>query len=99
MKRIVFIWALFFLFIGSGDILCAGDDSWQNTFESICVHTADAGNLSSEKLGRLIDESDALLKIIESSDDPDKKFYLIRLKKCRNFFVFMKSIAKDPESK
>lgn len=93
MKRTVFIWALFFLFSGGGNLLHA-DNSWLNGFEKICIHTADAGNLSTTELEKLIDDSDALLIRIAASDDPDKKLYLGKLKKCRNFFVFMRGIAE-----
>ena len=93
MKKIFFIWALVFLVVGNGDLLYAGNENWRDDFDRICAHTADAGKLSSEELGRLIVESDELLQIVESSDDPEKKIYLIRLKKCRNFFVFMRGIS------
>ena len=96
MKKIVFIWALFFLFTGNGDLLYAADDNWRDDFERICAQTADAGELSSEELSRLIEESDELLKIVASSDDQERKIYLLRLKKCRNFFIFMKEIEKTP---
>ena len=99
MKKIVFIWALFFLFIGSGEFLYASDVAWRDSFDRICAHTADAGKLSREELSGLIVETDELLKVIISSDDPRKKVYLIRLKKCRNFFIFMESIAEDKSDK
>ncbi len=97
MKKIVFIWALSFLFIWNGSLLCAADDNWRDDFDRICAQTGSAGKLSKEELSSLIAESDGLLKIIKSSDDPEEKIYLIRLKKCRNFFIFMQGIAKSSE--
>ncbi|MEN8134436.1 MAG: hypothetical protein ABFS18_02715 [Thermodesulfobacteriota bacterium] len=95
MKKILFFWVLVFLSVGSGGFLCAGNENWRDDFDRICAHTADVDKLSSEELDGLIVESGELLQIVESSDDPEKKIYLIRLKKCRNFFIFMKGIAEN----
>lgn len=95
--KTVFIWALSFVFIWSVPLIGAADDNWRDDFDRICAYTANAGKLNREELSGLIAESDQLLEIIESSDDPEEKIYLIRLKKCRNFFIFMKEIAKSSE--
>jgi hypothetical protein len=95
--KIFLIWALVFLVVGNGGFLYAGNENWRDDFDRICAHTGDAGKLSSKELGALIVESEELLQIVELSDDPEKKIYLIRLKKCRNFFVFMKGIAENSE--
>lgn len=99
MKKFLFIWALLFLFIGNGDHLHAAQDDWHDSFDIICARTADAGELSSKELKKLISDSDKLLKIIESSDDLDKKVYLTRLKKCKNLFVFMIEIKDNSGQK
>jgi len=99
MKKTLFVWMLMFLFTGLGDNQCVANENWRESFERICAHTADAGNLSSKELNRLIAESDELLKIVEASDDPERKFYLIKLKRCRNFFIFMGDIQKNSENK
>ena len=99
MNKIVFIWALFFWFVGIGAPSYAADGKWRDGFDRICAHTADAGKLSSEELSGLIAESDELLQIIASSDDPEEKIYLIRLKKCRNFFIFMRGILGNSGDK
>lgn len=92
MKRLVFIWVLV---VWLGAFSCAAAANWRDDFALICGHTADAGKLSSGELRGLIAESDKLLEIVESSDDPEKKLYLMRLNKCRNFFVFMEGITKN----
>lgn len=97
MKKIFFIWALSLVFIWNVPLLCTADDNWRDDFDRICAHTANAGKLSREELSGLIAESDELFEIIESGDDLEKKIYLIRLKKCRNFLIFMQSLAKSSE--
>jgi hypothetical protein len=95
MKKIVFIWTLLLLLVGNGELLLAGDGDWRKDFDKICARTAEAGKLNSEELSRLIAESDELLKVVGASADPDGKIYLIRLKKCRNFFVFMRQTVEN----
>ncbi len=77
---------LLFLTLSSGT---ASGASWKTEFEDICVHTIEAPSLSTERIRELIDESDRLMKTIEKGKDPQKKVYLFRLKKCRNFFLYI----------
>ena len=86
---------LVFLFICHGNVLSAADMDWQESFDRICAITADSDNLTIEQLSDLITESDDVLLKIKASDDPKKKLYLIRLKKCRNFFIFMRDVKRD----
>jgi hypothetical protein len=95
MKNLVLPWALLFWFMGNGDFLGAADTNWRAGFDRICARTADAGKLSSEELGRLIVESDELLEIVAASGDPEGKIYLLRLTKCRDFFVFMRQAVNN----
>ena len=71
--------------------------SLQEEFDTLCVHTQDAENLSLERLQELVAECDQLQKKIEASDDPKKKLLLFRLKKCRDFLAYIIELKK-PEN-
>lgn len=94
MQKIILGLILFYCTV-SGGIIRAAEDSWRESFDKICIHTANAENLDKEALSKLIAESDTLYKTIESSSDPKRKLYLTRLRQCRNFFVFMQDIPKN----
>jgi len=92
----LFFGLLFFLFPAAG---ASSGTSWKTEFEAICVHTIEAPGLSTERVRELVDESDRLMKTIEKVNDPRKKVYLFRLKKCRNFFQYIleSRAAEDSE--
>ena len=81
------------LLLGSAAALQAG--SWQDDFERLCGATETADTLSIEELNTLIVECDALLETIEKEGGKQKKIYLFRLKKCRNFFTYMVSLKEE----
>ena len=89
---------MIFFFLGAG---VSEGGSWKEDFERLCSLMEEASGLPVEKLTELIEESDQLLKTIEVIDDPQKKIYLFRLKKCKNFFVYsleLKEVEKTKES-
>ena len=63
--------------------------TWKDEFDRICVQTVEATSLSTEQLRSLVNDSDALLKRLEGVNDPGKKVYVLRLQKCRSFFLYM----------
>jgi hypothetical protein len=72
---------------------------WKKDFERLCGATAEAQNLPADKVKILIQESNALLKTIEGLKHPEKKVYLFRLKKCRDFFEYVLALSeKDKPS-
>ena len=94
MKRI-FSFTLVFLLIFHSNFLFAGDLGWKESFDRICAISGDSEGLTIVQLEELIVESDELLLRIEASEIPQKKVYLIRLKKCRNFFIFMRDFKRE----
>lgn len=68
---------------------CAASDEWRSEFDRICGVVEKAGELSSTELSQLITDSNTLEKRIETEGGKEKKLYLFRLKKCRNFFQFI----------
>jgi hypothetical protein len=69
--------------------LVFADDAWKNSFDEICSKIQTADNLSVQELTALMEKTDKLQPEIQASNDPSKKIYLQRLKKCRSFFQFM----------
>ncbi|MCA1765412.1 MAG: hypothetical protein LC633_04050 [Desulfobulbaceae bacterium] len=94
-KKKALVWTLILVLIGTANFLEAAEPEWIEDFDLICTHTADAGKLSKAELTDLIKKCDELMPMIQVSDSPRKKVYLIRLKKCRNFLDFMRKVAKD----
>ncbi|MFO7605977.1 MAG: hypothetical protein R6W72_06740 [Desulfurivibrionaceae bacterium] len=94
-KKKTLVWTLILVLIGTANFLEAAEPDWIKDFDLICAHTADAGKLSKAELTELIEKCDELMPMIQASESPRKKVYLIRLKKCRNFLDFMRKVAKD----
>lgn len=72
----------------------ASAQSWVEDFDRICSQGEDADSLPTAKLQELVVESDKLLKVIEAGNDPGKKVYIFRLKKCRNLFAYVMDLRE-----
>jgi len=68
--------------------------SWVEDFDRICGQAEDADSLPTTKLQELVVESDKLFEVIEAGDDPRKKVYIFRLKKCRNLFIYIMNLRE-----
>jgi len=64
-------------------------ETWKTSFDEICGKVQGADSLSNQELTAMIDKADKLAPEIQKSEDPAKKVYLQRLKKCRNLYQFM----------
>lgn len=95
MKKLIGIWLIAGLIVGIAGHGFAGEGDWRQEYERICAYKVEADQLSVEELTKLIDESDKLMEVIKSKDDYDVKLYLIRLRQCRGFFVFMRGVATN----
>jgi hypothetical protein len=73
-------------------------ETWKADFERLCGYTEEATNLSTDQIKELIVESDNLLKRIQKVDLPEKKVYIFRLKKCRNFFEYILTLREVDKS-
>lgn len=80
--------------LGSAALAAEGGD-WKDEFEEICAVVKAADSLPAEELQGLIARSDDLLPRIEASDDPAKKVYIFRLKKCRAFFEYILALRSE----
>jgi hypothetical protein len=71
--------------------------SWVADFDSICAQVEFAESLPTANLKELIAESDKLLGVIETSNDPRKKVYIFRLKKCRSLFEYIMNLRETKD--
>lgn len=97
LHNICFVMSLLLVFAG---ISQAG--TWKEDFERLCGYTEEASSLSTDQIQELIQESDRLLKTLETVNEPEKKVYIFRLKKCRNFFEYildLREAENNPEDK
>jgi hypothetical protein len=67
----------------------AAAQSWIEDFDKICAQAEFADSLETGTLKELALESDKLIAVIEAGNDPRKKVYIFRLKKCRNLFLYI----------
>ncbi|MBU0481964.1 MAG: hypothetical protein KKG47_12770 [Proteobacteria bacterium] len=67
---------------------------WREDFQKACGNTQAAEKMSMNELDEVIAECDKIEEVIKDSTDSDKKLYLFRVKKCRNFYLFMKETRK-----
>jgi hypothetical protein len=65
------------------------EGSWRDEFNSLCGNTQEAMALSLDELNEHMERCDKLSDAIKKSDDPKKKAYLFRLKKCRSFYKYI----------
>lgn len=71
-------------------------EAWKETFDEICSKVQGSDALSVPEMEELIKKADRILPEIQASNDPAKKVYLQRLKKCRALYEFMIETRKTP---
>ncbi len=74
------------------------EESWKEAFDDVCGKVQFAESLTTQEIAALIEKADKILPEIEKSEDPGKKIYLMRLKKCRALYEFMIESRKGGES-
>ena len=89
--------ALFLFLLMSYFSPLASAQSWIDDFDKICGQAEEADSLPTAKLKELVMESDKLLEVIGADNDPRKKVYIFRLKKCRNLFVYIMNLRETTE--
>jgi len=81
--------AVLFLSGGAGLVQGAGLAEVKRDFEEVCSNSTNGEHLGKEELQKLIIRCDKLKPRIEGLDDTDRRFYLRRLKSCRDLYQFM----------
>ncbi len=81
------------LFLSGGTGLAQGAASGladvKRDFEEVCSNSTNGAHLGKEELQKLVSRCDTLKPRIEGLDDTDRRFYLRRLKSCRDLYQFM----------
>jgi len=83
------------LFLIGNLSLADEEDAWKKEFDELCGHTNEAMALPVERLNYLIDSCDKLISKIEAADNPRKKVYLFRVRKCRDLYQFIIDSIKE----
>ena len=71
-------------------------DNWKEPFDEVCGQVMGAESMNEKDLSAMIQKADKILPQIQASDDPGKKVYLNRLKKCRAVYEFILESKKSP---
>jgi len=98
MKKRTIGTSLFLLFLLAYFPPSVSAQSWIADFDGICAQAEFAESLPTAKLKELIAESDKLLGVIEASNDPRKKVYIFRLKKCRSLFEYIMDLRETKDT-
>jgi len=73
-------------------------EDWRTEFDNICVKTEESMTLKLEELKDLVSRCEKLKPVIEASDNPQKKVFLLRLEKCKKLFIYVIN-SKEKEGK
>ena len=97
MKNIIHGFIVACLFTLATVSATAAQDNWKPAFEEICSKVQATDTLSTAEITALIERADKLVPVIQASDSPSKKVYVMRLKKCRSLFEFIIDTKKSSE--
>jgi len=95
MKNNFFTYMLAVLLVLFAGTTLAGN--WAEDFGRLCGATETADSLSVDELKALITECDTLHDVIDREAGKQKKVYLFRLEKCRNFFSYLVSVKETKQ--
>jgi hypothetical protein len=79
---------------GGADLAAADVDEVKREFAEICADSTNGGSLGKEQLQSYLARCDKLEARIEKLEDTDRRFYLRRLKSCRDLYQFMLDTAE-----
>jgi len=92
----IFVISLYLPWSGSS---YADNALWLEEFNELCGDTQKAANLGKEDVKMLILRCDRLSSTLETSDSPQKKAYIYRVEKCKNFYQFLIELSEEERSK
>jgi hypothetical protein len=88
------------VFIAAGMIallaapLATAEENWKESFDEICGKVQSADSMSEQDIKTMMERADKLAPVIQTSTDPRKKVFLLRLKRCRGVYEFMLDTKK-----
>lgn len=77
----------------------ANQESWGEEFNDLCGDTQKAMTLEKDDLNKLVVRCDKLSSELEGSDSIQKKAYIYRTEKCKNFYLFLIELLETEGSK
>jgi hypothetical protein len=95
MKKSVWLFMIIACSFALSSTCAVAAASWQEDFDRLCAYTDQTEEMAVDKLKGLVEACDKLLGVIEKSDSPQKKVYIFRLRKCRNFFQYMAELKEQ----
>jgi len=75
----------------------AADATWKEMFEDVCGKVMGAESMTEQELAAMVAKADKVMPLIQASEEPAKKVYLMRLKKCRAVYEFILEAKKTPD--
>lgn len=77
----------------------ANQESWREEFNELCGDTQKAATLGQDDLNKLVARCGKLSSELEGSDSTQKKAYIYRIEKCRNFYQFLIELLETERNK
>lgn len=77
----------------------ANQELWREEFNELCGDTQKAAAYGRDDLNKLVVRCDKLSSELEVSDSTQKKAYIYRLEKCRNFYQFLIELLETEGNK
>lgn len=77
----------------------AEEEPWKNEFNTLCGDTQKAVNLGQDDLKMLITRCEKLYSDLEASEAPQKKAFIYRIEKCKNFYQFLIELLETERNK
>jgi len=77
----------------------ANQESWREEFNELCGDTQKAAAFGQDDLNKLIARCGKLSSELEVSDSPQKKAYIYRIEKCKNFYQFLIELLEIERNK
>ena len=77
----------------------ANQELWREEFNELCGDTQKAATFGQDDLKGLVVRCDKLSSELEGSDSTQKKAYIYRIEKCRNFYQFIIELLETERNK
>jgi len=77
----------------------ANQELWREEFNALCGDTQKAATFGQDDLKELVVRCDKLSSELEGSDSAQKKAYIYRVEKCKNFFIFLIEFSEIERNK
>ncbi len=77
----------------------ATQELWREEFNELCGDTQKAATFGQDDLNKLVVRCDKLSSELSESDSAQKKAYIYRIEKCKNFYQFLIELLETERNK